>query len=514
MEAELATMEKCGMDTGLQAINPLTGKAIPIWVANYVLIDYGSGAVMAVPAHDARDHEFASKYDLPIMPVIAGDTDWDYSQAAYTDDGKLVNSGEFDGLTTKKAKHAITEHLASVDQGRPQKHYRLRDWGVSRQRYWGTPIPMLNNHGDTAAVPDSDLPVTLPYDVTFDGRGSPLAKHEGFLNTAIGTRDPDTFDTFVESSWYFVRYCCPDADAMADDRAKYWLPVDHYVGGIEHACMHLLYARLFFKIMRDIGLIDGNEPFKNLLTQGMVLKDGAKMSKSKGNTVDPNALIDQYGADTLRLFVIFAAPPEQSLEWSDTGVEGAHRFLRKVWQLTAKHEAILKQQPTLNIAALSKADKTLRFELHTTLKQINFDMQRQQFNTVVSGAMKLLNTLNDANSISDALLFEGITMLLRVLAPIAPHMTHHLWAQLGLGKDVSVAPWPQADEQALVKDTIEMILQVNGKMRGKMEVAANADKDSIEAAALANDNVQRFIDDKTVRKIIVVPGKLVNVVAA
>lgn len=514
MEAELATMEKLGMDTGLKAINPLNGKEIPIWTANYVLMDYGSGAVMAVPAHDERDYEFAQKYQLPIEQVIQpNDPEADLNKAAITGNGILIHSGQFDGLDNDTAKKTITQYLTDQHCGRAQVNYRLRDWGVSRQRFWGTPIPMLEDaDGNHYPVPESDLPVTLPDDVILDGIGSPLAKHKGFRNVGNYQRETDTFDTFVESSWYYVRYCCPDAKAMTDERVNYWMPVDQYVGGIEHACMHLLYARLFYKLMRDLGLVQGNEPFLRLLTQGMVLKDGAKMSKSKGNTVDPEALIAQFGSDTVRLFSIFAAPPDQSLEWSDKGVEGAYRFLKKLWQYVATHRNVLAGKTTIDSSKLCATDKQARFRVHQCLKKMTDDMERLQLNTVVSGAMKIFNTLADTQD--EALRAETMSILIRTLNPITPHICHALWEALGQGSAIHDAPWPQYDPAALVQDSVEMVIQVNGKVRGKIQLPANADKTTIETMALANENVQRFINGTSVRKIIVVPKKLINIVAS
>jgi leucyl-tRNA synthetase len=515
-EAAMETMEKRGMDTGLAAVHPVTGEHVPIWVANFVLMGYGSGAVMAVPAHDQRDYEFASKYDLPIRPVIhpAGSGSADVSQVAYVEKGVLRDSGIFSGLTSQQAFDAIADHLERTGQGRRQVHYRLRDWGVSRQRYWGAPIPIINCvQCGAVPVPDEQLPVVLPEEVAFEGVGSPIKKMPAFYQATcpkcggVAERETDTFDTFMESSWYYARFTCPDSgEAMLDARARYWLPVDQYIGGIEHAILHLLYARFYHKLMRDAGLVACDEPFTRLLTQGMVLKDGAKMSKSKGNTVDPQALIERYGADTVRLFMLFAAPPEMALEWSDAGVEGAYRFLRRLWA----HAAVL---PAGDAAPQpGESDQALRRELHQLLRQADHDFHKYQFNTVIAACMKMLNALQDAPDADAGVRREGLSILLRLLAPVAPHITHYLWRELGFGEDILTAGWPQVDDGALARDTIEIVVQVNGKLRGHIAVPAGADRALIESAALADDNVSRFIAGQPLRKVIVVPGKLVNLV--
>ena len=524
-EAAMETMEKKGVDTGLKATHPITGEQVPVFSANFVLMGYGEGAVMAVPAHDQRDFEFAQKYGLDIKQVIkpADDSDIDLATAAYTEKGICVNSGEFDGLKFKDAFKAISDHLYSKEKGKVQVNYRLRDWGVSRQRYWGAPIPMINcpSCGEVP-VPEDQLPVELPTDIEFDGVGSPIKKMPEFYETTCPTcggkaeRETDTFDTFMESSWYYARYASRDnEEAMLDDRANYWSPVDQYVGGIEHAILHLLYARFYHKLLRDEGFVKGDEPFKHLLTQGMVLKDGSKMSKSKGNTVDPQELIAKYGADTVRLFTIFAAPPEQSLEWNDDAVEGASRFLRKLWRMAYE---VSMQSMDRDWSSADKVIKKARAELHGLLQQVNRDVARYQFNTVVAAGMKMLNILSDIeNNDSDearALYAEGISMVVRLLAPIVPHITHALWESAGHDAPVLNASWPEVDEAALVQDEIEMVVQVNGKLRGKITVAADADKDSIEQAAQADEDVMKHTDGKTIRKVIVVPGKLVNIVAA
>ena len=522
--ADMARAEKLGMDTGLRAVHPLTGDQVPVWVANYVLMDYGSGAVMAVPAHDERDWEFAHQYDLPIVTVI-NDRDGqpaDVSAAAYTDHGTLTNSGTYDGLDFQDAFDQIAASLQSKGLGKVTTQYRLRDWGVSRQRYWGTPIPMLNlSDGGELPIPADRLPSLLPEDVVMEGVASPIKTDPDWRkfnhNGEDCERETDTFDTFMQSSWYYARFTCPDYDqGMLDsEAANYWLPVDQYVGGIEHAILHLLYARFFHKLMRDEGLVDSDEPFERLLTQGMVLKDGAKMSKSKGNTVDPQELIDRYGADTVRLFSMFAAPPEQSLEWSDAGVEGSHRFLKRLWRLVQDR---VMHEGTVNVktANLSKAQKDLRRKTHETIAKVSDDYgRRQTFNTAVAAVMELCNDVSRhvGDTTEDAAVVdEALTAAVLLLNPIVPHISETLFDQL-TGGDILGAPWPELDESALARDEIDIVVQVNGKVRAKISVAADASKEAIEQVALAHDNVQRFTDGVTVRKVIVVPGKLVNVVA-
>ena len=522
--ADMARAEKLGMDTGLRAVHPLTGDQVPVWVANYVLMDYGSGAVMAVPAHDERDWEFAHQYDLPIVTVI-NDRDGqpaDVSAAAYTDHGTLTNSGTYDGLDFQDAFDRIAASLQSKGLGKVTTQYRLRDWGVSRQRYWGTPIPMLNlSDGGELPIPADRLPSLLPEDVVMEGVASPIKTDPDWrkfnYNGEDCERETDTFDTFMQSSWYYARFTCPDYDqGMLDsEAANYWLPVDQYVGGIEHAILHLLYARFFHKLMRDEGLVDSDEPFERLLTQGMVLKDGAKMSKSKGNTVDPQELIDRYGADTVRLFSMFAAPPEQSLEWSDAGVEGSHRFLKRLWRLVQDR---VMHEGTVNVktANLSKAQKDLRRKTHETIAKVSDDYgRRQTFNTAVAAVMELCNDVSRhaGDTTEDAAVVdEALTAAVLLLNPIVPHISETLFDQL-TGGDILGAPWPELDESALARDEIDIVVQVNGKVRAKISVAADASKEAIEQVALAHDNVQRFTDGVTVRKVIVVPGKLVNVVA-
>ncbi|MDH3993867.1 MAG: leucine--tRNA ligase, partial [Gammaproteobacteria bacterium] len=525
-EAEMARMDKLGMATGVTAIHPLTGQQVPIWVANFVLMSYGSGAVMSVPGHDQRDWEFATKYGLPIEQVIApaGDEECDLSQAAFIEKGVLVNSGEFDGLDFQQAFDRIADRLAGEDKGRRTVNFRLRDWGVSRQRYWGAPIPIINcDNCGAQPVPEQDLPVVLPTEVAFEGVGSPIKNMPEFYQTSCpscngaATRETDTFDTFMESSWYYARYACARNDSsMLDDEVNYWAPVDQYVGGIEHAILHLLYARFYHKLLRDEGLVNTDEPFTRLLTQGMVLKDGAKMSKSKGNTVDPQSLIDRYGADTVRLFSMFAAPPEQSLEWSNSGVEGANRFLKRLWKLVDKQVATAPGA-SLDVAALDEQQKSVRRKTHATIAKVSDDFgRRQTFNTAIAAVMELCNELGklDAGDAqSRAVTNEALHAVVLMLCPIVPHICHSLWQALGGTGDVMNAAWPVVDESALARDSIEMVVQVNGKVRSRMEVAADADKPAIEAQAVAQDNVQRFLEGVTVRKVIVVPGKLVNIVA-
>ena len=525
-EADMATMEKLGMDTGLQAIHPLTGDSVPIYVANFVLMSYGSGAVMAVPAHDQRDWEFAQKYGLPIKQVIAPASDeaCDLSAAAYTEKGRLINSGEFDGLDFSEAFTAIEAKLASQGRGKKTVNFRLRDWGVSRQRYWGAPIPIIHC-GDCGpvAVPDDQLPVRLPENIVIDETGSPLGKLEEFVNTscpkcgAAAKRETDTFDTFMESSWYYARYTCRDQNsAMLDERADYWLPVDQYIGGIEHAILHLLYARFFHKLMRNAGLVSSDEPFAHLLTQGMVLKDGSKMSKSKGNTVDPLSLIERYGADTVRMFTMFAAPPEQSLEWSDSGVEGSYRFLKRLWRIVAKHKPVAKADYAA--LSLSPEQKALRLKTHQTLEKVTDDYgRRHTFNTAIAATMELLNAVSkftdSHDSAQDNLVAqEALEISVAMLAPVVPHFSHALWEYLGGEGAVIDAAWPAVDPSALVQDSLTLVVQVNGKLRSKLEVSKDASKAELEALALADDTVKKFTAEGEIRKVIVIPGKLVNIV--
>ena len=523
-EADMATMEKAGIATQLKVRHPLTGDLLPVWVANFVLMEYGSGAVMSVPGHDQRDWEFAQKYGIDILQVIEpiGDEVCDLTTSAFTDKGRLVNSGEFDGKTFDEAFAAIVAALESKGSGRSVTNYRLRDWGVSRQRYWGCPIPVI--HCDVCGVqpvPESDLPVVLPTEVTFEGVSSPLHKMDEFLNVACPTcsgparRETDTFDTFMESSWYFARFASPDAKAMVDERAKFWAPVDHYVGGIEHAILHLLYARFYFKLMRDEGLVEADEPFKKLMMLGMVLQDGKKMSKSAGDAGDPQKLLDRFGADTVRTAMMFAAPPEQSFEWSEAGLEGAARFLKRLWNLVHEHAAS-GPVPALDVSGLSSQGKALRRKTHETLQKADDDYgRRQQFNTVVSAVMELLNTVGKTDVTNDAdrgAVQEAWVSAVLIISPIAPHIAHELWSVLGMHEPLVGYPWPAVDASALEQDSLALVVQVNGKVRGQIEVSAGSDKEAILTFAKADANVSRHIEGKTIRKEIVVPNKLVNIV--
>jgi leucyl-tRNA synthetase len=573
MEADLATMEKRGMPTGISVRHPLTGEAIPVWVGNYVLMAYGEGAVMAVPGHDERDFHFARQYGLPIRQVIevpGEEFSVDEWREWYADKerGRCVNSGKYDGLDYRAAVDAIAADLERLGLGGKQVQWRLRDWGISRQRYWGCPIPIVHCErcGDVP-VPDEQLPVVLPEDCVPDGTGNPLARRPDFVETscpkcgAPARRETDTMDTFVDSSWYYARFCSPDsAGAMVDERVGYWMPVDQYIGGIEHAILHLLYSRFWTKVMRDLGLVACDEPFTRLLTQGMVLNDiyfrrseagrityyhpadvevrydekgnraGAvlrsdgepvewgglgTMSKSKNNGVDPQALIEQYGADTARFFVIFTAPPEQTLEWSASGVEGAFRFLRRLWNFAYERRGALEARATPEAAGLSEAERDVRREIHLTLKQANADFARLQFNTVAAATMKMLNALERLPADTGgtrALVAEGLGILLRLLAPICPHITHVLWRELGFGEDIAHASWPVHDERALARASLEIVVQVNGKRRGSVSVPADAGEQQVREAALADPAVARHVGGKPVRKTIYVPGKLVNLV--
>ena len=587
-EAELATQEKKGQRTGLFVTHPLTGDKVEVWVGNYVMMSYGDGAVMGVPAHDERDFEFAKKYDLPIKQVtdVQGKA---YSLEAWADwygdkqQGVAINSGKYDSLGFKPAVDAVAADLAGLGLGEKKTTWRLRDWGVSRQRYWGTPIPIIHcdEHG-AVPVPEQDLPVVLPMDCIPDGSGNPLHKHEGFhagvvcpVCGKLARRETDTMDTFVDSSWYFMRYCDPkNSEAMVAEGADYWMPMDQYIGGIEHAILHLLYARFWTKVMRDLGLVKVDEPFTKLLTQGMVLNHiysrrsgkggkeyfwphdvehvldeagkviGAQlknavgelpagtlidyegvgtMSKSKNNGVDPQDIIEKYGADTARLYTMFTAPPEATLEWNDAGVEGSYRFLRRVWNFGVKLNAINSGAARADVASakglFDKETKTLRLEVHTLLKQVDYDYQRMQYNTVVSGGMKLLNALEDfkgeVSAASVGALREGFGILLRCLYPATPHLAHTLWVELGYAEkdgDLLDAPWPEVDASALQQDEIELVLQINGKLRGSVTVPASASKAEIEAAALASEAFVRQAAGAPARKVIVVPGRLVNIV--
>ena len=586
-EADLETMEKKGMPLGLHALHPVSGERVPVFAANFVLMGYGTGAVMAVPGHDRRDWEFAEKYGVPKRQVIfpSDGSDQGIEQCAYVEKGILRHSGPFDGLTSAQAFDTVASYLQERGLGRKTVNYRLRDWGVSRQRYWGAPIPIIHCEGcGTVPVPLADLPVVLPEAVAFDEHTvNPLKDDPEWARTPCpecggeAWRETDTFDPFMESSWYYARYACPDAEAMLDERADYWLPVDQYIGGIEHAILHLLYARFYHKLLRDARLVASNEPFIRLLTQGMVVADtyyweGAdgskiwvnpatvkltltgyppdvsikgpdgepvkhatvavigpdgipkdepvtrggteKMSKSKNNGIDPQTLVDRFGADTVRLYTLFTAPPEQSLEWSDEGVEGAHRFIRRLWNLAhTRAEAVRASSAPLR--DLDQTAQQVRREVHEVLRKALYDYERQQFNTVVSAGMTLVNVLNRLGETAGevAVLREGIGIVLRLLAPIAPHVSHHLWRELGYGEDILQEGWPQVDGAALRQDSVEYVVQVNGKVRGKIQVPADAEAAAIEQAAVSNENVLRFLGAGVVRKVILVPNKLVNIVA-
>ena len=576
-EADMATMEKKGVDTGLKAIHPLTGEVVPVWAANFVLMDYGSGAVMSVPGHDQRDWEFATKYGLAITQVIASAEGDDVTKAAITEKGSLINSGEFNGLNFEEGFKAISDRLVSENKGKVTINYRLRDWGVSRQRYWGTPIPMMHlANGESVPVPADQLPVELPEDVVMNGVTSPIKNNPEWAKTTFNGeeafRETDTFDTFMESSWYYARYCSPNDDTQMLDpeKANYWLPVDQYIGGIEHAILHLLYARFFHKLLRDVGLVTSNEPFKSLLCQGMVLADTyyreadnggqdwiapadvevernekghvssaiskldgqpvisagmSKMSKSKNNGIDPQQVIELYGADTVRLFIMFTSPPEQTLEWSDSGVEGAHRFLKRVWKLVfdftqveeLSNIELSKDAANITGLTLNSAQKTLRRELHKTITKVTDDIgRRNTFNTAIAAIMELMNHLTKASltSVEDRLVMrEAVRAVVLMLAPIVPHLSHHLWNIIGDGNTVEKTLWPVIDESALVEDEKLIIVQVNGKLRAKITVAADASKEVVENMGMSDDVVSKFIDGKTVRKVIYVPGKLLNIVA-
>ena len=527
-EADMATMEKLGMDTGLKAVHPISGAEVPIYVANFVLMSYGAGAVMAVPGHDQRDWEFATKYGIEIKQVIEPISDehnCDLSQEAFVEKGRLVNSGQFDGLEFAEAFEAIAEHLASNNKGEKTVNFRLRDWGVSRQRYWGAPIPMINCEScGSVPVPEDELPVLLPEEVEFTDSGSPLPRMSEFVDVDCPScgkparRETDTFDTFMESSWYYARYTCKDfSEGMLDERANYWLPVDQYIGGIEHAILHLLYARFYHKLMRNAGIVNSDEPFSSLLTQGMVLKDGAKMSKSKGNTVDPMSLIEEFGADTVRMFTMFASAPDQSLDWSESGVEGSYRFLKRLWKIV--HSQPAKVLPDFSGLELTPEQKKLRLKTYQTLEKVGDDYERRlMFNTAIAAVMELLNAITkfaEANdSEQDQLVSqEAIEISILMLAPIVPHFCHGAWQHFGHDEAVMDAAWPSVDKSALQVDSVLIVLQVNGKLRGKIEVAKDIAKDKLEEMALADESVQRFIEGATVRKVIVVPGRLVNIVA-
>ena len=569
-EADMATMEKKGMATGFFAIHPLTGDKVPVWIANFVLIEYGTGAVMAVPGHDERDYEFASKYNLPIKPVILTQDDQvpDLSQQAYTEHGKLFNSGEFDGLNFEQAFNAIADKLIALGIGNRKVNYRLRDWGVSRQRYWGAPIPMVTlEDGTTIPTPEDQLPVILPENVEMNGITSPIKADPNWAKTTVNgqpaLRETDTFDTFMESSWYYARYTCPhyDKGMLDENAANYWLPVDQYVGGIEHAIMHLLYFRFFHKLMRDFGLVKSDEPAKRLLCQGMVLADAfyytsptneriwvsptevtierddkgriakatdskgnelvhagmTKMSKSKNNGIDPQEMVEKYGADTVRLFMMFASPADMTLEWQESSVEGANRFIKRVWRLVYEH-AQLGKTTTLDLSNLTADQKALRRELHKTIAKVSDDIgRRQTFNTAIAAVMEFMNRLQKAPQDTDqdrALMDESLNAVVRLLYPMMPHACFIMWQALGNGETIDNASWPTADESAMVEDEKLIVVQINGKVRGKFTVPADAEQDFVVEQAKQEPNIQKYLADTTIRKVIYVPGKLLNLVVS
>ena len=522
VEAAIETMEKKGMPLGIDAIHPITGEKIPLWVANFVLMNYGTGVVMGVPGHDQRDWDFAKEYKITINQVIkpSDGSKIDINIAPYLEYGILINSNEYNGLDSHQAFDAIAEYLEKENKGKRTINFRLRDWGISRQRYWGTPIPIIYcDDCGTVAVPEEQLPVILPEKVKFKGIGSPLKNMSDFYHTDcpkcgnIAKRETDTFDTFFESSWYFSRYACPGSDRMLDDREAYWMPVDQYTGGIEHAILHLLYSRFFQKLLRDEGLSSADEPFTNLLTQGMVLKDGAKMSKAKGNTVDPQELVDKYGADTVRLFMISAAPPEHALEWSDKGVQGAYRFLKKLWVLIEKH---CSEDPLKPIDDLNGNQKELRYKTHSTIVKVSDDIgRRYKFNTAIAAIMELLNSVtrfDDDSHKGRSVVRESLETIILLLSPIVPHICHELWKKLNYKTSLIDEKWPNADKLALAKDSIEIVVQVNGKLRSRIIVDVNADEEKIKSLVIKDKNVQRYIGKNKVKNIIIVPGRLVNVV--
>ena len=520
-EADLAKQDKKGIGTRFKAVHPFTKEKLPIWIANFVLSDYGSGALMAVPGHDQRDFEFAKKYNLPIKQVIEGNEKDDINKEAILEKNKLINSDEFNGLSFEEAFKAIEKKAIELKCGKRSTNFRLRDWGVSRQRYWGSPIPILKD--EKGFVPAKDLPVKLPLEVKFKGVNSPLKDMKEFINIEQDgkslKRETDTFDTFFESSWYYARFASFDSEnSMLDDRAKYWLPVDQYIGGIEHAVLHLLYSRFFFRCLRDLGIVEGDEPFKNLLCQGMVLKDGSKMSKSKGNTIDPTDLIQKYGADTVRLFVMFAAPPDQSLEWSDQGVQGAYRFINRIWKLVHTH--INAEIPdTTEIKSEDPEIKKLRLKTHQVLKKVKDDyLRRHSFNTAIAAIMELSNNIPNEFLLTDAATDErkaadeAIKAIILMLAPITPHLSQHLWWQLDQDNLIVDVQWPEAKEEMLEEDVMKIVIQVNGKLRSEIDVDPDLQEEEIKKIALEDENIKKHISASKIKKIIYVPQKLINIV--
>ena len=518
-EETVSNIEKEGFDTGLLAVNPISGKDIPIWVANYVLADYGTGCVMSVPAHDDRDYEFASKYNLPINPVIEGDNKKE--NAAYTGSGILINSEKYNGLDSESAKNKILDDLLKKSAGESKVNYRLRDWGISRQRYWGCPIPIFyHKDGTVYPVPEKDLPVTLPEDIDFTKEGNPLDNHTTWKYIKCpytgkdAIRETDTFDTFFESSWYYLRFLSSDyTDGVMEESRKSWLPVDQYIGGIEHAILHLLYARFFHKLMRDVGIVDDSEPFSSLLSQGMVLQGGIKMSKSKGNTIDPDDIIKKYGADTIRLFIMFSAPPEQSLEWSDTAIEGSYKFLKRLWALSYN---VLNKKRNDETSNQGISDSDMNLKINKTVKKVTHDVfERNSFNTAIAAIMELLNTLTKYhqchNSMNDISL-NGIKIILKMLSPFAPHITQKLWTDVGETSILMQESWPKVNDSALEESKKEIIIQINGKLRGKLVINIDLDKDEITKLVLQDEKLRTYLVGNEIKNIIHVKGKLVNYV--
>ena len=527
-EEALEKMEKVGIPLGLEAINPINGNKIPIWAANFILMSYGTGATMSVPAHDQRDYDFAKKYKLPIQPVIVPNKpglEHDFNESAFTQLGTLINSNKFDGMDSEEAIEAIGSELEQQEKGKKVINYRLRDWLISRQRYWGAPIPMLTDeNGDIFPERDENLPVELPENVSFSGVQSPIKSMKEFIESVdpisneIYQRETDTFDTFMESSWYYARFCCPDNhEKMLDERAKYWLPVDLYIGGIEHAILHLLYARFYHKLLRDEGLVEVGEPFKRLLTQGMVLNGGSKMSKSMGNTVDPEEMINNYGADTVRLFMMFAAPPEQSLEWSDKAINGAYRFLRKFWTIVLNRIADISNVDDIDEDDLfNDAQKELRKDTHKTIAKVSDDIgRRYTFNTAIAAIMSLSNRVSRYQIDTDLdrkVVREALESMVLLLSPIVPHICNHLWTELGHQNAVVNELWPTFNEDLMVDDTLEIVIQINGKLRARLNVAANIDEETLKELAFNEPKIAKLISEQTIKKTIVVPGKLINIV--
>ena len=527
-EEALEKMEKIGIPLGLEAINPINGNKIPIWAANFILMSYGTGATMSVPAHDQRDYDFAKKYKLPIQPVIVPNKpglEHDFNESAFTQLGTLINSNKFDGMDSEEAIEAIGSELEQKEKGKKVINYRMRDWLISRQRYWGAPIPMLTDeNGDIFPERDENLPVELPENVSFSGVQSPIKSMKEFIESVdpisneIYQRETDTFDTFMESSWYYARFCCPDNhEKMLDERAKYWLPVDLYIGGIEHAILHLLYARFYHKLLRDEGLVEVGEPFKRLLTQGMVLNGGSKMSKSMGNTVDPEEMINNYGADTVRLFMMFAAPPEQSLEWSDKAVNGAYRFLRKFWTMVLNRIDDISNVDDIDPDDFfNDSQKELRKETHKTIAKVSDDIgRRYTFNTAIAAIMSLSNRVSRYQIDTDLdrkVVREALESMVLLLSPIVPHICNHLWTELGHQNAVVNELWPTFNEDLMVDDTLEIVIQINGKLRARLNVAANIDEETLKELAFNEPKIAKLIAEQTIKKTIVVPGKLINIV--